>query len=544
MYSSRRTNNAYSVALVVSIGSIAILSSMAVLASMLTGERYSSKQLQEERCLHNAEMALNCTINQLNQAANNNSLNNLTTPIILPAALKEMALNPNITIASISIPNPLTTAYVSTILPYPSQQFDVTNPDYRIITALSQIGNTKRKITALVARTTIHSPQKSSGTPMFNYGMQANGTLSLTNVTLTGAAPSDSYIATNTKLTQGPENKLPFSIPGTVTVYNKDGNSPQKPVTIDLPEKSTIGGNLNYNGKTNGFQPIPDDGSSSEDATVYGDGLRNGLNGQVNASQAIPTYQSPLLEPNASPTYTTSGSGNINQIKIDNVNFNSVAQIGSVTAGTPPHSQVMQSSTLNLNPGTYITNNLSVYSDGTLNLPGLTSGSTSGQSSVAISIQDAITSSNSSNSEGVFNFEGNLSGQLTGATAKPQDFQIYYNGNQPINISLKNLPSDGKFAALIYAPNAPVTVELYGRTFAGAIVSNDLNLFGQSKSPSEGKQPPGTFDFKPDYISTSNSSTSKVPSLMTAAVTSPNGRQINVIQGRYKVISWQESSQF
>jgi hypothetical protein len=493
---------------------------MAVLATMLTGERFSSKQLQEEQCLHNAEIATNYTIAQINNAIKDNTIDTLPMQIHVPEIIP--AKDHIVTQAELDMTP--SDNYKTTILSTNSQQF--INKDnlpckmFRKIIARSTLGSTKRQITTIVALTpTFWSPNSSpdSAMKMFSGGLQANGTIKLTNVQVEVSNSADYgefLLKSNTQISSKDQN---LAIKGSVAAFASQ-TLPPDTQALDIQPTSKIFGNLTYNEPATPppsphFDPISDS-TSQDTANVLGDGDAKTPNGQINPSiNPIETFEAPTLTQNKTAKTTQ------NNISIDNVQPTDVANIGSLEIGT----NASTPKTTTIEPGTYITNNFSVGSEGTLKLKNSDSGS------VTLSIQDSITSGDQS---GAINFEGKISG-----AESPQALQIYYNGNQPINISLQR--QSDSFNALIFAPNAPVTVELYGKEFHGAIVSNTLDLYGYSKITPTGES--GKFIFSRKDIENPDKNPSgmkRFPALQKRNTSD------NLLQTNYRIISWHEQNQF
>ncbi len=91
-------------------------------------------------------------------------------------------------------------------------------------------------------------------------------------------------------------------------------------------------------------------------------------------------------------------------------------------------------------------------------------------SPVKIYVQDGVSGVNAAtlNASSI----SNISTEASNGTGAAQNFQIWYSGNRPISI---NLGEGGTFKGLIYAPNAPITIQGHG-TFKGALVGFNVKM--------------------------------------------------------------------
>jgi hypothetical protein len=118
----------------------------------------------------------------------------------------------------------------------------------------------------------------------------------------------------------------------------------------------------------------------------------------------------------------------------------------------------------------------------------------------------------------------------TSTTADARNLQIYYQGTDSVTINIAN---GGTFNGLIYAPNAPVTIQSSGSnsTFNGAVVGNSLNVTMS-----------GTMNIYTDLgVSGLTSASGKANAAagiqyQTATI---NGQQTILVQG-WQPVTWQE----
>ncbi len=141
-------------------------------------------------------------------------------------------------------------------------------------------------------------------------------------------------------------------------------------------------------------------------------------------------------------------------------------------------------------------------------------------SSVKIYVQDGVSGVNAAtlNASSI----SNVSAEASNGTGAAQNFQIWYSGNRPISI---NLGEGGTFKGLIYAPNAPITVQGHG-TFKGALVGSTLKM-----------NTDGLTNLLIDTSLQDSSNTQAKSSGLTYA-TNSSGTELQA--HGYKAITWQE----
>lgn len=103
----------------------------------------------------------------------------------------------------------------------------------------------------------------------------------------------------------------------------------------------------------------------------------------------------------------------------------------------------------------------------------------------------------------------------------PEQLQIWYGGTRPINLTL-----DNEFNAVIYAPNAPITLK-GNHDFNGALVGDSLNLLNS-----------GNINIRTD-LSSGGSPGDGSPAGSVSYWTNAQGETL--VQG-YKVVGWHEYS--
>jgi hypothetical protein len=443
-----RSESGFSLVMVMGIGLIGLMGSMAISSSLFSGKRYSDQTQIQGQALHNAEMALKYAVNKISQSYMDNEQSSLSTTIPLPSSMSftYKPENPQQVLITNNTPG-----YFSSTLALRNAQFNFVNPEIRQIVSRCQINGVKKQITATYA---FYSPylgtpggiqnggSSNSSNDIFSKGLTANASLNLDNVKLdAGFSPdwSKQLLVSNSRLSivNGQAN-----IPGTVSVFNPDTT---KGPTLNIDENSSISGDLFYNGDTGNFIP-------NRDVNVLGNNKAGDGIAEVGTS-------SPNLNPYVPPQVPTEIAINMNgQASTQNVvkasfqaSPNGVAQLPSLNS-IPTTNSTPTSFQISLDGGTYITDSLSLSSNDSLSIRNMTE----------IYIQDTPPNLTS------LELNGNLN-----PTAG--DLRIFYNGSKPINIDLSKMTTK-TFKAQIFAPNSDMSVNLANNVFEGTITANRLDM--------------------------------------------------------------------
>ncbi|MBN9394276.1 MAG: hypothetical protein J0H83_03460 [Candidatus Melainabacteria bacterium] len=459
-YRNLRRQSGFSLVMVMSIGLIGLMGSMAITSMLFSGKRYSDSTQIQDTALHDAQIAADFAIQKIAYAYQSKNLSLLSTTIALPPNLKTTikADDPQQFLISKTSPG-----YDASIFKIPNDRFLI-KPDIRQIVSTCQINGIKRQITIVAlfySEDMIAGNSGPGGSPgsnnpnlVFANALKANGQLILNDVkfgTPENYNPKDVFLVSNSEL-RIPQ-ALTANIPGSVKVFNSNPNA----TTLDLAPQTRIDGNLEYSGNTKNYTPIADvdgdggvlgDGRASTKDAIINDGLSEG-----SQNAFLPTQNATeMANVRSIPEYVNTPQG----LKISKI-VTDVSSTANSVAEVPPIFQTSSAPSVEttFNKGTYISDSLSIGSSDTLNING----------STQIFIQNSSATNASFNLSGAVNFRDN--GQL----------QLFYRGAKPINIDLSKLNS-GNFRAQIYAPNADVTVKLAGKTFNGSITANKLDVSG------------------------------------------------------------------
>jgi hypothetical protein len=468
-----RPNEGFSLVMVMSIGLIGLMGSMAVTSMLFSGKRYSDQAQISGRALHNAEIAANYAIQTIQQAYSEGNISGLSNTIALPASLQSIAENPQQTLI-----NQSTQGYTESIAFSSSDSRFTSRPEIRQIVARSTVGGARKQVTMLVAfyagNSLTSNPASNQNNDKsrldFTNALKANGKLSLDNVKFIVDTNNQNWdiplLVSNSQFTG---TQLPSDgIPGSVSVYNPNANN--NVPTLDLPENAKIQGNLAYNGDTQGFTP-------NRDVNVLGNNIQGDGIAVVNSNLTGPTLSTSLPPQTATeaaniayPPVQPGSSANLSNLIIYSPTTpSSIAQLPSIN--TVPSANTNQTSTtITIKPGQYITDSISLGNGGSVIVDG----------NVQVFLQ------NTNQNTSPFSFDGKLS--FADATS---NLNILYSGNQAINIDLAKMGLQN-FKGQIYAPNSNISINLAGGTFEGAIVANALNVSN------------GTINFNPSSLKISS----------------------------------------
>lgn len=520
-----RSRKAYSLVLVMSIGSIAMMTALALTTTMTDGYRFTSKEQYEAHALHDAEIAARYAISVMNS-----NLTNIPSSVKLPNELAKTASDPRIEKISPTYlqGTPFTPTGIDQKPNNPNTPiiiFDRNN--FYCISSDATIGNIKKSIKIIVglsnqSTATISSSSTASyGPPLtanFGRALSANNKLQVKGVNVIDPNKGQNPVSLGGQADISSNNNLTVTeakIEGSVNAYGQASEES----TASL-ENATINGDLKYSGK----QPdktVRENQPKDDNSIVLGDGKDDGsLLGKI-TQNATRTEISPvpIIDVNATVSFESSTPGTTNvSIASSNTTLpapspTSVGNLGQMTIGNSSS----PSSTINFSSGNYTLPNLTINSNATINV--------NPNSAVKLFIQGPPTPAHAQSGQQDTAVE--FLGKLTNVQ-DPRDFQIYYSGTKTIRIA-PNL--DGSiFMGLIYAPNANVEVKLpKGGTFRGAIVANNISLVGKS----------GNENF--EYVNLSgnsvNGGNNQIPNIY---VTSSNGSTPIVTNQDFRPISWRE----
>ena len=345
---------------------------------------------------------------------------------------------------------------------------NVTTGGYRIIESTATNGVYSRTIRVIIKARFDMPPNGipvTTGTTStqnyFNYPLFSNGALSFApsggllvsgfnslepaaaNLYLTTppvGVPYNSYnlnVATNTSATIGPG----VTVAGDVSVFSNDsGTTPVAYIPGGVnPGSGTIDGRLTTNGIPDPTTVIASPGTTP--------------NGNVLANADIPPTNPSAPRLNINATDPAAPESTVPQ--------NQIAPVPESVSGQPLPSLV--SSPQNPSPvvpsGSYTTEGLSTAN---LSTPVVFQNSSQ---PISLYVNDAGSSPQAVNID-----TSMLATQNTNTTAR--NLQIYYEGSEPVNV---NVSGSNPFNALIYAPNAPVTISGNG-TYNGGIVGGSVTV--------------------------------------------------------------------
>lgn len=259
-------------------------------------------------------------------------------------------------------------------------------------------------------------------------------------------------------------------IPGSLNVYNPNpsANNP----TLNIGSGLEIGGNLNFNGSANdGYTPKLE---QTGDGGVLGDGIPGNNNATIGSNPSLtnsPYVPSQKATESAqietTTIYSNTQSGQVPLEVVNDISLSSNGGIGQI----PPLSSAISNNisaptmTINMDPGSYITNSVNLKSTESLSISGPTQ----------IYIQDTLL-----NTTAAVSMNGNIKFLTNDA-----NMMIIYGGTKQLNLDLSNMSSN-TFKGQIYAPNSNVNINLAGKTFQGAFTANDLNMSSTSGGGGKG----------------------------------------------------------
>jgi hypothetical protein len=517
----------YALISIMVIGLAAVLLMMALASMIMAVSRNEVVKKNQGDLINGAEIGVDYAINTFNAAAAagntasidvGSSQTSQQTPV--PSALLLGVPNMTVSVNVKKIPTPLDWQKIASWSSIYSPQTDssqsvnsgylsppTTNiqlDSWRILEVTSSYPSGLSKTVRVVLQPRYDTPPNGASVPgaspgyFFNYGMFGNQGIAINptgGLTVSGVNPNNPNAndidwdknpthAANYELTLA-SNEL-FQLSGATTVLQ--GNvqvssvlSGGNPVANYTPNGSSINGTVEINGQpqstlsgTSGLQRNSGDNIfadadkvNSVNAALQNNPLRFGTNNtQPFGSQLTPAIAQNTMAPGINAS--------------------------SSTASLPDLTTLPKVSGLGiLAPGDYQTATLDTSGVG----GGVPPVSITGPTRVFVNGQALAANSN---------FAVNVDSKALQNTGDPQNLQIWYNGNLPVNI---NVSSGNSFKGLVYAPNAKVNLSGSG-TFEGSVVganvavtmSGNLNL-RTDLSPQSGTKPSGgnvpTYQFKP-----------------------------------------------
>lgn len=249
-----------------------------------------------------------------------------------------------------------------------------------------------------------------------------------------------------------------LSTDGTTTSYNLNVMSNS---AATMKNNTLLSGDLTIASSNSGSNPVLSTPSGTVEGRVTANGIVDDLNvipytasGNVQARAENPTgvYDAGATRTGDNLTPITIGS--------------SVSQGQISPIATPSSASVLTDLSNYVGAGNSPTNDGTVFQTSTLSTNGVPAGQSvvfdNLSSPVQIFVDQGSTSANAVNID---------TAKITTTSTNPADFQIWYEGNKPVNINLTS-----NFSGLIYAPNARVTISDTGGspTYYGAAVGKNL----------------------------------------------------------------------
>lgn len=505
-----RCNRGFSLVMVMTLGALMIMFSMALFSTQIQLQAASSKNLLGDQCLHDANLGINYALAMCNRLAFTGLVADLPARNNLPPGLT----------------NRITDVQIS---------FDTPQKISGKIVVIAQTGSIRRQIQATITQTPVNeiqaakllarygtmSPRAQQQT-LFDSGVHALNIQNIGNMNFTGAASNSPYLISNQTLNLSAMANP--NIPGSVNISNDTPNP-----SLVLPSNAKFGGDVNFSGgkdsaldsQTNSMFDFRSDGGSgdypaSSNPNVLGNGIADGQGGTINSDYNNPSNLSSapdmVSDGFANQSYSA-GNKTLQVAPASGSASDSVSNIGSANLPIYTNGGEIAIDTMSISPGTYVSSGLNFDAKSTLNV-----GSSNSNGITTLNIQDGAVS------QSAFDFNGNFS-NLGG----PSSFQIYYNGSKPININLSNM-SSSTFSALIYAPKSKVNLNLGNKTFNGAIVANTLDF----------KNSTGTFNYDRSDLNAPGAppNSSMAAMLIDQAGTSAAGLPF----GQYRITEWVESN--
>ena len=528
-----RDQKGMSLIFVASLGFIAVLAAMGLADSLISAQRNVVNQVYMNEASSACENAAQYALGQLNQAAISQTLPGIGTSITVPPQISGAAtvtitittLDPN---KVLNLKNSPVYSAVTSATPTGSTT-PVTLPnDYRLITAQAQYSTFQRTINVLVGPNPyVANPKPKNQTPFFSNALLAYGNLSINNgvsVLTENSSTPQASIASNQSISISPStnSNVITTIDGNINAYAGSGNS------LNIPTFSTgqltVNGNVSFSngminntplpgGSTAGFFLTDQNNVFVKNANVLGDAVNGATGGTIQSTGATASPSAapaPTVTPSSAAQFSSGGSATSTSVSAPAAtsdNPNPVVDLGAISLSSS------QAQTLILNPGVYSVSSLNIGTGSTLQINVPSSSSTG----VQIYVQGNPAGASP------ISINGNVS--LNGGQSA-SNFQMFYNGTQPLNIA-----ASSKFYGQLYAPQTTATIDTTGGDFHGAIVANNLTVTGSGNKP-------GNFYFDPGAVNPAFGGSNGVAAGPGFALSS----NTNPVSQYFNILSWQEKT--
>lgn len=505
-----RDERGFSIILVASLGTILVLSALAVTSGLIPVYKNIGNQNFQTQTLAAAEVGVQYAISQLNASSDPNTVTTLNVPSTMTNASVSVTVDP-IAPTQTLLGNYLNQAYLN----YSNDKTTGYTMDVRRITSQATYGLSKSTIYVFVENRPGTSfnppPENPSGQKnlnpktFFNNALFASNQLVLNNVdpNTNKPLPSSQTLTVNsengTRVAQVGSNTNVTFVGNTSVDGSVVANNPGKTASVTGSSTNKIGGNLTYNGV------MSSNGSNASQPAFIADNFQN-----------IVTY----------------GFNNINVLGDGRVGiFTQPGTISAQTTTTPMVPSLSASNSTNLGvinvaanqtltipAGNYTANSITVQPGGQILTAAAADGSATG---VVINVTGATAS------DAAIDIGGK---GISNSFSNAQNLQIFYGGAKQVNVSMSS--NFSQFYGLIYAPNADVSLTMTGQDFHGAIASNNLNIGGYGRFWFD----PATVGLNPGAAPSLNDATQNAKNNLFFNATPLNN---NPNHG-YSVISWYE----
>lgn len=460
----KKRQQGFSLVYVISVGTIASLMAFAIMSPMLPVYRHVAKQDHDSRVSSIVETSMQYAIAKLNNAADNGSLNTITSPILVPPGLIEGAV---VEVTMQKLPSNDPDLVVSPIYNSLNEWKDLPvgdapQLDYRMLQVNFERNGSKSSLKVILGPNYIDTNNPNSA--FFQNALFAQSTLNLGNDI---SVNSNSFDRTNPLI----------ATKGTFIADSSNINGSVSADTLNISRNTKIAGDLNYNGNgpTNTDNFKTDDPSDTKNgaANVFGDGKKG-----INPAAPLPNdkpYGGVELNPAPStlapaPTKTASQPASIqeNQTNVFEVtpapSATDTQSLGAISLGADPENP---SQTLIIPPGNYTIQSLDISAQSKIEIP------SNGQVNLYIQGTTSGDTAFNINGDGIIN------------NGPASNLQIFYNGSKNITWSSKS------FNALLYAPNSNVSLNInQSGNFSGAISGDKVSISGK-----------GSFNYNPTATS-------------------------------------------
>ncbi len=489
----KRRERGFSLIYVLSVGSIASLMAFAILSPLLPVYRHVARQDNSSRVSTIAETGMQYAIARINNAAENDTLDELTFPILVPP---DLVSGESVSIDMQKIDGSSVNLANSPIYNSLNEWKDLPTgarppEDYRALEVTFSKGGLKTNIKAIIGPDYIS--MQNPNTSYFQNALFGQSSMTLGNgVTVSSASFDRSTPIIATK--------------GTFTSTNSTLDGSLSADTLNINRNTIINGDLYYNSSSstdaNSFKTDDPADSKAGTPNVYGDqalGSNPALTPNPNPFGQISTN---TAQSNVAPAPTVEATSPA-QIQETGTNVftvtappsGTIQNLGSISLGTDPSNPTQ---TLVIPPGTYTVQSIEISGTSSIEL----ASSIPGQS-VNLYVQGTTSDGTALN----------LAGNGTKNTGSSNNLQIFYNGSQNTNVS-------SSFKGLVYAPNSDINFTMNSSgSYSGAITGNKVTVTGN-----------GTFNYDPGTTSTAGGGPGYVK---------PDQ---NSVPKRFNILSWKENS--